>query len=183
MKSDPGNKQGYLQTQKIKNVLKTVRSWLFEASIAAGFGGAAIVVYSLWMWWHDFSFGETIGFPLIIGSMFGVFFLFIWLLEKIHYLWLFPLYALTLVGSGYGFWFITESSRVVTFGEAVLVVLGLIVLPMAVSVQRERRRQSVNQVTEKKIASHPIPAGSDSLVKEQCEGEPKLSPSDHSATG
>lgn len=103
---------------------KAIR-WLAYAGVAA----VLVPVYVIFMLFIDYDFEEIVGIPLMLGSMVGVFLLFLWLQEKLHFLLLTLLYALTLVGIGYALWFITESSGIVTLTEAVLIVLGLLLLP------------------------------------------------------
>lgn len=102
---------------------KTVR-WLTYGALAVGL----TIVYVGWMLLNNYDFAEIIGLPLMLGSVVGVFLMFMWLSENLNIVLLTLLYALTLTIIGYTLWFITESSGIVTATEVLLIVLGLFLL-------------------------------------------------------
>lgn len=124
---------------------KKTKRWLSYMGMAA----VATVIYVGWMLLNDYEYGEIIGLPLMLGSMVGVFLLFIWLAEKLHILLLTLLYVLTLMAIGYGLLLITGSSTMVIATEAILIVLGLILLPAFYFGNKDEKSVS-GKVTKKK---------------------------------
>ena len=119
---------------------KAIR-WLAYAGVAA----VMVPAYVIFMLFIDYDFEEIIGLPLMLGSMVGVFLLFLRLQEKLHILLLTLLYALTLGGIGYALWFITESSGIVVLTEVVLIVLGLILLPASYGGKKDAARATADK--------------------------------------
>lgn len=126
---------------------KAIR-WLTYAGVAA----VLLPVYVVWMLLNDYDFEEIIGLPLMLASMVGVFLLFMWLQDKLHILLLTLLYVLALGGIGYALWFITESSGIVALTEAILIVLGLFLLPASYSGKRDEAKAAARSTAKNRRA-------------------------------
>lgn len=114
---------------------KKALRWLLYAGVAV----VLIPVYLLWMVLNGFDLEGAIGVPILLGVMVGVFLLFMWAHNKVHFLLLALLYVLLLVGIGYGLWFLTDSSRIVTATESVLAVMGVLLLFMAYGAKEDEK--------------------------------------------
>jgi len=84
----------------MKDLLANILAALLAGAFGIGYVIAGLAVYAFTMFWWGVSFEAAIALPFVIVLMFAVFIGFMWLSERIHYIWLFPLYAMVLAAAG-----------------------------------------------------------------------------------
>src|SRR5262245_41529806 len=125
----------------MKDFLRKTLEWLVGGAVAIAGGAVALIVYGVAMFFMDFSLGVTIALPIVVVIMFGSFMGTMWLSERIHYLWLFALWALLLAGAAWVASLLDAGDDVLFLAGGVLIITGALALSLAVSAQREKKQK------------------------------------------